>query len=333
MACLDQIHTEKYSLYNGDCLAVMSEMPDKSIDFSIYSPPFCALYTYSSDVRDLSNSRDYEEFMAHYELVVSEIARLTKPGRVTAVHAMDIPDSCNLGNFLSDFPGDIIRLHEKLGMKYIARHHIWKEPLGVRNRTMAKGLAHKTVCVDSTLCDVAGADYLLCFRKEGKNDVPVSHERGLYDYFGEDQPPAELRQFRGMEGDQKLNRWSHHIWRRYASSSWHDIRLGYVLPYKEARDQDDERHVHPLQRDVIARAIELRSNPGEVVFTPFMGVGSEVYQAVAMGRRAFGAELKPSYFRQAVKNLETVGDVIPEQDDMPLFNGVDEHGGCHSDIL
>ena len=320
MAVTEQTITDRYALYNGDCIEVMEEMPDSSIDFSVYSPPFCALYTYSNDLRDLSNSRDYEEFFAHYELVVANIARLTKPGRCTAVHAMDVPDSCNLGNFLTDFPGDIIRLHEKHGFKYTARHHIWKEPLGVRNRTMAKGLAHKTVCVDSTLCDVAGADYLLVFRKSGKNEVPVTHERGLTEYYGTDKPPHDLHQFRGMEGDQKLNKFSHWCWRRYASSSWHDIDISNVLPYQEARDKEDEKHVHPLQLDVIARAIELRSNPGETVFTPFLGVGSEAYQAVVMGRRAVGAELKPSYYRQAVKNIAAAGEKR-EQEEMPLFAG------------
>lgn len=320
MAVTEQTITDRYALYNGDCIEVMEEMPDSSIDFSVYSPPFCALYTYSNDLRDLSNSRDYEEFFAHYELVVANIARLTKPGRCTAVHAMDVPDSCNLGNFLTDFPGDIIRLHEKHGFKYTARHHIWKEPLGVRNRTMAKGLAHKTVCVDSTLCDVAGADYLLVFRKSGKNEVPVTHERGLTEYYGTDKPPHDLHQFRGMEGDQKLNKFSHWCWRRYASSSWHDIDISNVLPYQEARDAEDEKHVHPLQLDVIARAIELRSNPGETVFTPFLGVGSEAYQAVVMGRRAVGAELKPSYYRQAVKNIAAAGEKR-EQEEMPLFAG------------
>lgn len=325
-SCIDQVHAPDYSLYNGDCLAVMETMPDKSIDLSVYSPPFCALYTYSSDVRDLSNSRDYAEFMAHYSLVIAEIARLTKPGRITAVHCMDVPDSCNLGNFLKDFPGDIIRLHEMYGFKYIARHHIWKEPLGVRNRTMAKGLAHKTVCEDSTLCDVAGADYLLCFRREGKNAVPVKHDRGIFDYYGEDQPPMDLESFRGMEGDQKTNKWSHHIWRRYASSSWHDIRLGNVLPFREAKDTEDERHVHPLQLDVIARVIELRSNPGEVVFTPFLGVGSEVYQAVAMGRKGVGAELKPTYYAQAVRNCEHAVENrlrSPDGDQIGLFDALE----------
>jgi DNA modification methylase len=318
MAVNDQLITERFAIYNGDSLEVMADMPDKSIDMSIYSPPFCALYTYSNDLRDVSNSRNYEEFWEHYRLFIQQIARITKPGRCTAVHAMDIPDSCNLGNFLQDFPGDIIREHEKRGFKYVARHHIWKEPLGVRNRTMAKGLAHKTVCDDASLCDVAGADYLLVFRREGKNEVPVSHERGLLEYYGTDKPPHDLLQFRGMEGDQKLNKYSHHVWRRYASSSWHDIDIANVLPYQEARDAEDERHVHPLQLDVIARAIELRSNPGEIVLTPFMGVGSEVYQAVVMGRRGVGCELKPSYYRQAVKNIQHAGEKR-EQEEIPLF--------------
>jgi DNA modification methylase len=313
MAVNDQVITDRYALYNGDCIEVMSDMPNMSIDLSVYSPPFCALYTYSNDLRDLSNSRNYDEFFDHYALVVDQIARITKPGRCTAVHAMDVPDSCNLGNFLTDFPGDIIRLHQKHGFRYVARHHIWKEPLGVRNRTMAKGLAHKTVCDDSSLCDVAGADYLLVFRKEGKNDVPVSHERGLLTYYGTDKPPHELLKYRGMEGDQKLNKYSHHVGRRYASSSWHDIDISNVLPYQDARDAEDEKHVHPLQLDVIARAIELRSNPDDVVFTPFMGVGSEVYQAVVMGRRGIGAELKPSYYRQAVKNVAHAATHTPTE--------------------
>ena len=313
MAVIEQVIKDGYALYNGDCMEVMADMPENLIDLSVYSPPFCALYTYSNDLRDLSNSRTREEFMAHYELIVESIARITKPGRFTAVHVADINASCNLGNHLYDFPGDVIRLHEKHGFKYVARHHIWKEPLAVRNRTMAKGLAHKTCVEDSTLCDVAGADYLLMFRRDGKNAVPVTHDRGLLFYYGESPLPVDCLQFRGWTGDQTENKYSHNIWRRYASSCWHDVRLGNVLPYQEARDADDEKHVHPLQLDVIARAIELRSNPGEVVFTPFMGVGSEVYQAVCMGRRGVGCELKPVYYRQAVKNLEMAGPQIDKE--------------------
>jgi len=313
-----ELITDHYALYHGDCIEGMAGMPDESIDFSIYSPPFCALYTYSNDLRDLSNSRNYDEFMSHYELVVSQIARLTKPGRCTGVHAMDVPDSCNLGNFLTDFPGDIIRLHQRLGFKYIARHHIWKEPLGVRNRTMAKGLAHKTCAEDSTLCDVAGADYLLIFRRDGRNQVPVTHNRGLLEYYGAEPLPADCQSFKGWTGKQTENKYSHNIWRRYASSCWHDVRISNVLPYESARDEKDEKLVPPLQLDVIARAIELRSNPGETVLTPFMGVGSEVYQSVVMGRRGVGFELKDTYYSQAIRNCELAFQKRT-QEDIPLL--------------
>ncbi len=242
---------------------------------------------------------------------------MTKPGCFSAVHCMDVPATCNLGNHYIDFPGDIIRMHEELGFHYVARHTIWKEPLMVRNRTMSKGLNHCTVCECSEFSDIAGGDYLLMFRKDGERPVPVLHKNGLLDYYGQAEVPRELRQFKGWkdEEDQKPNRYSQWIWRRYASCIWDDIRgnLGEyddrehmdVLSYQEARDPDDEKHVHPLQLDVIGRAVELRTNPGETVFTPFMGVGSEVYQSVRMGRKALGVELKPSYYRQAVKNCAT----------------------------
>lgn len=302
MAVIDQQLDDRFALYNGDCCEVMPTLPSESIDLSIYSPPFCGLYNYSSDERDLSNCSSYPEFFKHYEFVVSEIARLTKPGRITAVHCMDIPSSCNAGNHLTDFPGDIIRLHERLGFRYIARHAIWKEPLGVRLRTMAKGLAHKTIVEDSSLCDVASADYLLLFRRKGDNAVPVSHPTGLHSYAGERQMPHELLSYRGYKGKQTENRFSHWIWRQYASAFWDDVRIERVLPFKDCKDPDDEKHVHPLQLDVIERVVVLRSNPGEVVLTPFLGVGSEAYGALINGRRAIGIELKSAYYRQAVQN-------------------------------
>lgn len=302
MAVIDQQLGDRFALYNGDCCEVMPTLPSESIDLSIYSPPFCGLYNYSSDERDLSNCSSYDEFFKHYEFVVSEIARLTKPGRITAVHCMDIPSSCNAGNHLTDFPGDIIRLHERLGFRYIARHAIWKEPLGVRLRTMAKGLAHKTIVEDSSLCDVASADYLLLFRRKGDNAVPVSHPTGLHSYAGERQMPHELLSYRGYKGKQTENRFSHWIWRQYASAFWDDVRIERVLPFKDCKDPDDEKHVHPLQLDVIERVVVLRSNPGEVVLTPFLGVGSEAYGALINGRRAIGIELKSAYYRQAVQN-------------------------------
>lgn len=315
MAIKDQYLSSRAALYNGDCCEVMPTLPDKSVDLSIYSPPFCGLYNYSSDERDLSNCSSYDEFFKHYEFVVSEIARLTKPGRITAVHCMDIPSSCNAGNHLTDFPGDIIRLHARLGFKYIARHAVWKEPLGVRLRTMAKGLAHKTIVEDASLCDVASADYLLLFRRDGENKVPVAHPTGLHSYAGERQMPHELLQYRGHIGKQTENRFSHWIWRQYASAFWDDVRIDRVLPFKDCKDPEDEKHVHPLQLDVIERVIVLRSNKDEVVLTPFLGVGSEAYGAIINGRKAIGIELKSAYFKQAVLNCQEAekGNHVSEQ--------------------
>lgn len=308
MAVIDQEITEQYAAYNGDCLEVLPSIPNESVHLSVYSPPFCGLYQYSSSERDMSNCRSYEEFFEHYGYLVGELARVTLPGRCTAVHCMDVPtpgkSGANLGSGLKDFPGDIIRLHEKHGWQYAARYAVWKEPLGVRNRTMAKGLAHKQICDDSILCDVASADYVLLFRNKGENPIPVEHPTGLHEYAGSREIPHELLHWRGYEGDQKKNRFSHWIWRQYASAFWDDIRIDRVLPYDEARDPEDERHVHPLQLDVIERTVVLRSNPGETVLTPFMGVGSEVYGAVINGRRGVGIELKESYYRQAVRNLQ-----------------------------
>lgn len=304
MAVKDQVVTNRYAVYCGDCIEVMAAMPDGKIDLSVYSPPFMGLYTYSSNERDLSNCAGYDDFMAHYKFVVEALFRITKPGRITAVHCADVPRTgANAGGGLRDFPGDIIRLHETLGWQYCARYHVWKEPLGVRNRTMAKGLSHKQVVDDSTLCDVASADYLLMFRRKGKNAVPVVHPHGLDRYAGERQVPVDLLRFKGWTGKQTENRYSHWIWRQYASAFWDDVRIERVLPYKESRDKDDEKHVHPLQLDVIERCVVLWSNPGEVVFTPFMGVGSEVYGAIINGRKGIGVELKPSYYKQAVRNL------------------------------
>ena len=300
----DQVITDKYALYNGDCLEVMPTLPDASIHLSVYSPPFAGLYHYSSSEHDLSNSRDYGEFFEHYEFVVKEIHRLTLPGRMTCVHCMDVPSS-NTGknDHLIDFPGDIIRLHEKIGFHYVARYHVWKEPLTVRNRTMTKSLAHKTIVDDSSRCTVASAGYLLVFRRHGENTVPIAHPHGLMNYAGDRKIPEDLLHFRGYKGNQIENRYSHWIWRQYASAFWGDVRLDRVLPYKPARDAEDEKHIHPLQLDVIERALVLWSNPDEIVLTPFMGVGSEVYGAIINGRRSVGVELKPSYYHQAVKNL------------------------------
>jgi len=318
----DQLTTDRYALYNGDSMEVMASLPDASVHMSVYSPPFATsaggLYHYSSSERDLSNASGYDEFFEMYEFFVREIHRLTMPGRITAVHCMDVPTGNSGGDAYIDFPGDIIRLHRKAGFRYVARHCIWKEPLAVRNRTMTKDLTHKTVVDDSTIGGVASCDYLLIMRREGVNPVPVTHPNGFLEYYGAGSPPADVLKYRGWAGSQLENRYSHWIWQQYASGVWDDIRgnLGRwddrghdaVLPFQAARDDEDEKHVHPLQLDVIYRAVEMRSNAGERVLTPFMGVGSEVYGAVKLGRFGIGAELKPSYYRQAVKNLASLGD-------------------------
>ncbi len=315
MAVAEQVVSDRFAIYNGDCCEVMQSLPDSSIHLSVYSPPFGGLYHYSSSERDLSNCPDYGKFFDHYEFVVREIHRLTMPGRMTAVHCMDVPSGNSGCDHLIDFPGDIIRLHEKLGFRFCARYAVWKEPLGVRNRTMAKNLAHKTIVTDSSKCSVASADYLLVFRRTGENKVPIAHPVGLMDYAGSREMPAELRQFKGYKGNQIENRFSHWIWRQYASAFWDDVRIGRVLPYREARDPEDEKHIHPLQLDVIERAVVLWSNEGENVLTPFMGVGSEVYGAVLNNRRGIGVELKPTYYRQAVKNVrEALKGRVAEQD-------------------
>jgi DNA modification methylase len=316
MGILEQEITERYALYLGDCMEVLPSLPEGSIHMSLYSPPFAGLYQYTSSERDLSNCKDYEEFLEHYGYIVDELARVTMPGRITAVHCADVPSGNSGGDELRDLPGDIIRLHTPRGFSYLARYHVWKEPLAVRNRTMRKDLAHKTLVDDSSRCSVANADYLLIFRKHGPNPIPIGHPHGLMDYVGSRPVPQELLRYRGLTGNQIENRYSQWIWRQYASAFWDDIRLSRVLPFKQSREHDDERHIHPLQLDVIERAVILWSNEGETVLTPFLGVGSEAYGAVSLGRRAIGIELKASYYRQAVKNLASaeVHDSQPSMD-------------------
>jgi DNA modification methylase len=303
MAVMEQEVTDRYAIYCGDCVAVMRNLRGESVHFAIYSPPFAGLYCYSSDERDLSNSISRDEFFEHYGFCVDELARVLLPGRICAVHCMDIPLSNAGCDAIYDLPGRIIAEHEKRGFAYGGRRVIWKEPLKVRNRTMMKSLHHATLCADSTRNSVANADYLLMFRKRGENKVPVTHPTGLLRYAGDWKVPGSIIHLRGFEGDQKKNEFSQWIWRQYASSVWMDIRIDRVLPHLRAKEDEDEKHVHPLQLDVIERAVVMWSNPDETVLTPFMGVGSEVFGAVTNGRRAIGIELKPSYYRQAVLNL------------------------------
>ena len=309
----EQIITENYALYNGDCMEVVRYIPDNSIDFSVYSPTFAGLYNYSSDYRDFSNCESKEQFLEQYEFLIKELARVTKKGRINAVHVTDI--HTNTGR-LWDFPGEVIRLHEKYGMEYHNRITVWKEPLKVRMRTMVQSLMHKFIVEDATRCFTAMPDYVLIFRKKGEPDVNVTHPNGLndYEYFGETpfldahkQTYGNYSDFRkkwiGFTGDQRENKLSHLTWQRYASSVWDDVRIDNVLPYKDSKEEDDEKHVHPLQLDVIDRLVYLYTNPSETVLTPFMGVGSEVYSAVSMNRLAIGVELKDSYFKQAKLNI------------------------------
>lgn len=330
MAIRDQVLTDRYAIYNGDCVEIMKTLPDESVDMSIYSPPFAGLYCYSSDDRDMSNCIDRDEFFEHYGYMLDEKFRVTKPGRISAVHCMDIPLSNAGCDAMYDLPGRIIVEHEKRGFVYGGRRVIWKEPLMVRNRTMMKSLHHKTLCVDATKTSIANADYLLMFRRKGENQVPVTYERGFLNYAGERDVPSELLRMRGMKGDQKLNQYSQWIWRQYASSVWMDIRIDRTLGSGETHmsyakadsDDEDDKHMHPLQLDVIERACQLWSNEGETVLTPFMGVGSEVVGAITLGRRGIGCELKPSYYNQAVKNCADIKR--PQDDQRSLLDDFDD---------
>jgi DNA modification methylase len=320
----NQVVTDEYAIYNADCMHVLPSLPDNSMDLSVYSPPFAGLYNYSSSPNDFSNCESREEFLGQYEYLIKEIARVTKPGRITAVHCTDVINKDSLW----DFPHEIIKIHEKYGFKYRNKITVWKEPLKVRMRTMVRSLMHKLIVEDSTECFTAMPDYVLVFKKEGENKVPVTHPVGLDTYFGSNPMLAPMRKKYGTFEDlkkkykghknPKTNKLSHIIWQRYASSVWDDVRIDNVLKYKGGKDEDDEKHVHPLQLDVINRIVELYSNPGETVLTPFMGVGSEVYGPVSLDRKAVGIELKDSYFKQAIKNLKDIKKA-KEKDQKQLF--------------
>ena len=303
--------TEDYAIYCSDCMYVLPTLEDESIDFSVYSPPFAGLYNYSSSPNDFSNCDSKEKFLEQYDFLIKEVARVTKPGRISAVHCTDVFDN---RSFLWDFPHEIIRLHEKYGMRYRNRITIWKEPLKVRMRTMVQSLMHKFIVEDATKCFTAMPDYVLIFSKKGENQVPVTHPKGFTEYFGATPfLPDHVKTYGSFEAlkkkykghkDPSTNKLSHIIWQRYASSVWDDIRIDNVLPFRESKENDDEKHVHPLQLDIIDRLVSMYTNEGEVVLTPFMGVGSEVYSPVSLDRKAIGIELKGSYFKQSIKNLE-----------------------------
>lgn len=301
------IKKDDYTLVNGDSCQEIQNVPDNSMGFSIFSPPFSSLFVYSKSYLDMGNCANDQEFFDHFDFLVPELKRITIPGRLCAVHCTDLPlhkfKDGNAG--LKDFPGEIIRSFEKHGWTYHSRVTIWKNPVTEMTRTKSHGLLHKTLCKDSSACRVGMPDYLLVFRKntdEGSVD-PVQRKNGLKRemYAGEDTIPA-------VRPDGSPTNESIEIWQRYASPVWHDIIQTNVLNVRVARNDDDERHLCPLQLDVIERAIHLWTKPGDTVFTPFLGIGSEVYSAVKLGRKGYGIELKPEYFKQAAKNMESMTD-------------------------
>ena len=320
MPVRDQVITPEYALWNADTMEVLPNLKSESVDVSVYSPPFPELYQYSDDPRDVSNCVSYDETIDHYEHVVKEVVRLTKPGRLSCVHCTDLKRGII---YQHDFPGDLIKLHEKHGMHYFCRVVIWKDPWEFARRTRMKTLRHMTVVKDSSTSRIAPADHLIVFRKPGDNAVPITHERGFRTYAGARLIPRELREYLHWKGDQRENRLSHWIYRQYASPVWMDIRRGRMMPFDESKEDPEERHVCALQTDVIERCLALWSNPGDVMLSPFAGVGSELVMAVKAGRKALGAELKCTYFRQALSNLEAIDNAT---DDDLQFEITDDEG-------
>lgn len=290
---------DDYRIYEGDSCELLRLVEDSSIGLSVFSPPFAELYAYSDDIRDLGNSRNYDEFFRHFEFIVAELARVIMPGRMAAIHCIDIPAMKERDGYigLKDFPGEIIRCFQKHGFIYHSRITIWKDPLIEATRTKALGLAHKQLVKDSAMCRVGLPDYVVVMRKLGENPVPVAHPDGLTRFFGSDAPEAV-----GSITD------SHRRWRRYASPVWMDIDQSNTLNRVPARGEKDEKHICPLQLDVIERAVELWSAEGDTVLSPFMGIGSEGYVAVRNRRKFIGIELKPEYYAVAVKNLKKATD-------------------------
>lgn len=310
-------------LYNGDSADVLKAMPDNSIHFEIYSPPFASLYTYSNSDRDLGNCRNNDEFFEHFRFIAAELYRVLKPGRLMSVHCMDIPAMKERDGYigLNDFPGELIKLFQSIGFIYHSRVVIWKDPLVEATRTKALGLMHKQLCKDSAMCRQGLPDYLVTMRKPGDNSEPIKHPDGFTEFIGENEPDApkvkmtlkDSNSYRNISMAKVDPVYSHNVWRRYASPVWMDIDQSKTLNREGAREENDERHICPLQLQVIERAIALWSNEGDTVLTPFLGIGSEAYEALKMKRRAIGIELKESYFNQAVENCKGV-----ENEDMQI---------------
>ena len=300
---INQVVTDKYAVYHGDCVQVMRGLPADSVHLSVFSPPFGSLYAYTDALQDMSNVRTDAEFFDGMDFLVSELERVMMPGRIVAFHCMNLPSTIERDGFIGirDFRGDLIRKFQEHGFIYHSEVVIWKDPLIAATRTHAIGLAHKQIVQDSSICRVGIPDYLISMRKPGKNPEPVTHQPSGFDrWIGpkEREPKQEKKKHPG------LNKYSHEVWQRYASPVWFDIDPSDTLQRESAREDDDARHICPLQLTVIRRAIELWSNPGDIVLSPFTGIGSEGYVAVEEGRRFVGAELKETYWRQACANLE-----------------------------
>jgi len=308
MKVIDMAEEENYTIYNADCVELAGSLPDESIDFSIFSPPFASLYTYSNSDRDMGNCTNDDDFFEQYSYLVKEQFRIHKPGRLIAIHCMNMPTSKTKHGFIgmSDFRGDLIRLYQDAGFIYHSEVCIWKDPVVAMQRTKALGLLHKTVKKDSSMSRQDIPDTLIVKRKPGDNEKPIS---GEFKYYVGDNPPQNFNQFERDDGryyytpDYEKGATSIDVWQNYASPIWSDIKQTDTLQFREGRANDDERHICPLQLDVIERAMQLWSAEGDVVFTPFLGIGSEAYMAVKMGRKAIGSELKASYFNLAKRNM------------------------------
>jgi len=302
MPIIDKKISDRYAVYNADCMEVLKDLKSETIGFSLFSPPFPELYCYSNDRRDGSNCVNYEEGIAQLKYTVDEILRLTKTGREMAIHCMDLKKGSMYQN---DFPGDIVRICKECGWNFFFRITIRKDPWDLARRTRMRSLMHKTLVDDSSKSRVAGPDYILVFRKGGENLEKISHPNGLKHYAGSKKPPAHLvTKFKNYTGDQKKNYLSHWIWRRYADPIWDDIRLGRLLPYKEARENEEEKHVCPFSIDIVERLLTLYSNPDDIILEPYSGVGTTACAALQFGRKVIASELKPTYFRQSIVNIE-----------------------------
>jgi DNA modification methylase len=310
---LDERHGRNWALYNGDCCEVIKGIPDESVDLTVFSPPFSSLYTYSDSEADMGNCASDEEFFAHFGFLAPELLRVTTTGRLCVMHVKDLPTYRNSdgASGLRDFPGQCIAAMERAGWTFHSRVTVWKCPVTERERTNNNGLLHKTVMRDSSQIRMGMADYVLAFRKTPPGDnlstKPIERPNGFERYIGDaaqdpretDQHPSKYAR-KGRDG-----RTSVEIWRRYAEPVWWDIDQTDVLNFRIARDEKDEKHICPLQLGLIRRCLELWSSPGDVVLSPFAGVGSEGFVALDDGRKFIGIELKPGYFATAIKHLES----------------------------